>query len=60
MTAKEKIIRAVEGLPANATMEEAMGRLFLFYKVERGLQEIETGKWVSHSEAKARMQHWLS
>ncbi len=41
MTAKQKIIQAVETLPADTTIEEAMERLFFLAKVERGIQQVE-------------------
>ena len=59
MTVKEKILQTVEQLPADTTIEDAMDRLYLLYKVERGLQQVADGKTVSQAEAKARMRHWL-
>jgi hypothetical protein len=38
MTAKEKIIQAVQTLPANTAFEEAMERLLFLAKVERGIK----------------------
>ena len=60
MTVKEKILQTVEQLPADTTIEDAMDRLYLLYKVERGLQQVADGKTVSQAEAKARMRHWLT
>lgn len=59
-TAKDKIIQAIQTLPQETTYEEAMERLYLLYKVEKGLSQAEAGKTVSHEEAKVRMQKWLS
>ncbi len=55
MTSREKILHAVESLPADATYEDAMERLLLLAKVERGLQQADEGKTVSHEEAQNRM-----
>jgi len=60
MTVKEKILQTVEQLPADTTIEDAMERLNLLYKVERGLQQVDDGKTVSQAEAKDRMRHWLT
>jgi len=38
MTAKEKAVQAVQALPDDASIEDAMERLFLLAKVEKGLQ----------------------
>jgi predicted transcriptional regulator len=52
---KERVLDAVRELPDDATVEDAMERLYFLAKVEKGLQEAETGKTVSHEEAKRRI-----
>ena len=59
MTTKEKIIQAVEELPPNATIEDAMERLLFLAKVERGLKQADAGETISHMEVKERMAEWL-
>jgi len=56
---KEKIIHAVEELPSDAGIEEAMERLYLLYKIEKGIREADEGRVVSHEEARNRMKKWL-
>jgi predicted transcriptional regulator len=59
MTTKEKIVHAVEDLPADATIEDAMERLLFLAKVERGLKQADAGNTISHMEVKERMAEWL-
>lgn len=59
MTTKERIIQAVQALPANATIEDAMERLLFLAKVERGLKQADAGETISHAEVKERMTEWL-
>ena len=59
MTTRERILQAVEDLPDDATYEDAMERLLLLAKVERGRQQADEGKTVSHEEAQSRMAKWL-
>jgi predicted transcriptional regulator len=59
MTAKEKIIQAVEAFPANTTFEETMERLLFLAKVERGIKQANAGETISHTEVKERMSKWL-
>jgi predicted transcriptional regulator len=59
MTAKEKVIRAVKSLPENASFEDAMERLFLLAKIERGIEQADAGRTVSHRRVKQRMAKWL-
>lgn len=51
---KELALKAIEDLPADATIEDAMERLYFLAKVYRGLAEAEAGHFVSHEEVKAR------
>ncbi len=59
MTSKEKVLRAVSNLPDDASIEDAMDRLLLLAKVERGLQQADDGQTIPHSEVKERMAKWL-
>ena len=43
-TTKAKIVRAVEDLPEDATIEDAIERLVFLHKVERGLAEARSGE----------------
>ena len=52
---KKKILRVVEQLPDDATIEEAIERLYFLAKVERGLQEAHAGLTVPHDEAKKQL-----
>ena len=54
-TAKQRVLEAIEGLPADATLEDAIERLVLLAKIERGLAELDTGQGIDHSEAKRRL-----
>jgi predicted transcriptional regulator len=57
---KQEIIRAMEGLPEDATVEDAIDRLVYLYKIERGIRDADAGKKISQEEAKARMAEWRS
>jgi hypothetical protein len=41
---KAKILRAVEDLPEDATIEDAIERLVFLHKVEVGLKQVQEGK----------------
>lgn len=53
-TAKQLALRAVEQLPDDATLEDAMERLYLLEKIERGRADIREGRVVSHEEVVGR------
>lgn len=54
-TAKQKVLDAIEKLPADATLEDAIERLVLLAKIERGLAELDAGQGIDHTEAKHRL-----
>ena len=56
---KEQIIKLIQELPEEATVEDAMERLYLLYKVERGMSQADAGQKVSQEEARRRMARWL-
>jgi predicted transcriptional regulator len=59
MTTKEQMIKVIQELPDDATVEDAMERLYLLYKIERGIAQAEAGQKVSQEEARRRMAQWL-
>lgn len=59
MTTKKKVMRAVETLPENASIEHAMEKLYFLAKIERGIEQADAGKTMPHYEVKARMSQWL-
>ncbi len=59
MTTKQKVIKAARALPNNATYEDAMERLLVLAKIDRGLKQLETGETISHEKMKLKMRKWL-
>jgi predicted transcriptional regulator len=57
---KQEILKALEALPEDASIEDAIDRLVFLYKVNRGLQQAKAGQTIPHEEAKARMAKWLT
>lgn len=55
MTEKQRALEAVQSLPENATVEDAIERLCFIAKVQEGLGELERGKGTPHDEAKRRI-----
>ncbi|MGZ8842658.1 MAG: hypothetical protein ACXW18_03280 [Pyrinomonadaceae bacterium] len=51
--AKSEIVRAIQDLPDDATVEDAMERLYFLAKIERGLEQSD-GETIAHEDIKAR------
>jgi len=54
-TAKDMLKQAVDALPPDATVEEAMERLLFLAKIQQGLQEVDAGRTISHEEVAKRL-----
>ena len=52
---KERILKAVEDLPDDVTLDEAIEKLCFLAKLERGLEQANEGKTISHDEVKERL-----
>ena len=55
MTDKEKIIRVMNKLPDNATLDDAIYRLEFLQSIEEGAKEAEQGLGIDHEEAFAEL-----
>ena len=54
-TTKDRVLDAVKQLPADATVEQAMERLYFIAKLEEGLRQADAGKLVNHDDVKRRL-----
>lgn len=59
MEAKQQILKAIEELPDDASIEDALERLYLLYKIEKGLRQADGGDLISQEDARQRMAKWL-
>ena len=53
--AKRRVLEAIERLPDDATIEDAIERLYFLAKVQKGLEQADRGDVISHAEAKKRL-----
>ncbi len=59
MITKQQILKAIEELPDDARVEDALDQLYLLYKIEKGLEQADRGDLISQEEARLRMAKWL-
>ncbi len=50
---KQRILDAVEQLPADATIEDVIERLCFLAKIERGLAQADAGQLIPHDQVAA-------
>jgi len=54
-SAKQRVLDAIEKLPADATIEDAIERLVFLAKIERGIAQLDTGKGLPHTHIKQQL-----
>ncbi|MEI8140852.1 MAG: hypothetical protein WCI03_13420 [bacterium] len=59
MTTKDRVLHAVQDLPEDSSIEDVMERLLFMAKVERGIQQADAGKIITHSQVREKMAKWL-
>lgn len=59
MQVRDQIVKAMQELPEDAGYEDALERLYLLYKVDRGLAQADRANLIPQDEARRRMQTWL-
>jgi len=59
MDAKQQMLKAIAELPDEANFEDALERLYLLYKVEKGIEQADAGELMTQDEARRRMAKWL-
>jgi predicted transcriptional regulator len=56
---KQQMLKAIQELPDDASVEDGIERLYLIHKIEKGIAQTEDGQLVSQEEARNRMAQWL-
>ncbi len=53
---KRKILETVQRLPDEASIEDAIERLYFLAKVEKGIAQADAGQTIPHADAKDRLK----
>jgi predicted transcriptional regulator len=54
-TQKQRVIEALQALPDDATIDDAIERLCFIAKIEEGLRQSEAGQVISHEDVKKQL-----
>lgn len=58
--AKQEVIRMIQTLPDEATIDDIMAELYFKSQVDAGLKELDEGEGIPHGELEKRLSKWLS
>jgi len=57
---KDQVIRIIQSLPDDITLDDVMAELYFKLRVDAGLKELDEGKGIPHEEVERRMSRWLT
>lgn len=57
--AKKEVMRILEDLPEDISLEDIQYHLYVLQKIEHGLEDVEAGRTLSEEEFDLRMAKWL-
>ena len=58
VTAKQKMLQLVQDQPEDSSYDEIMRELAFARMIERGLEDAENGRTISHEEMQTRISSW--
>lgn len=60
MSVKNDVIKIIQDMPENVTMEEILYKLYVRTRIEEGIKELDEGKGIPHEEAMEKIAKWLN
>ncbi len=60
MLLEKDVLKSLRELPDEFSVDEAIDRLVLLHKIEKGKKEIKKGKGLSTVQAKKKLKKWLN
>ena len=58
-TTKRDVLKMIERMPEDVSIDEIMYALYFRQHVDQGLEEAEDGKLAPHEEVEREMNEWL-
>ncbi|HLF78134.1 MAG TPA: hypothetical protein VJB57_11670 [Dehalococcoidia bacterium] len=56
---KRDVIKLIEDMPENASLEDILYELYVRSEIERGLSDLREGRTLSHEEVARGVSEWL-
>lgn len=60
MLLKKEVLKSLKKLPDEFSVDEAIDRLILLHKINKGREEIKQGKGFTTDQAKKKLKKWLN
>lgn len=59
MTVKEKVLEVITKMPDDSTLDDIGYRLYVIDAVQRGLDELDRGQYLTHEQARETLGKWV-
>ena len=59
MTVKEKVIEVISRMPDDSTLDDIGYELYVIESVQKGLDELDRGDYLTHEQAKEELNRWV-
>ena len=59
-TIKDNVIDMIRRMPDDATVADIMAELYVWQKIDTGLQQLDEGQSLTQEEVEQRLSRWLS
>lgn len=54
-----RLWQALRAMPEETSFEDVIEKVYLLYKIERGVRQLDAGEGVPHEEARRLFKEWL-
>ncbi len=59
MTVKEQVLEVITRMPDDSTLDDIGYELYVIESVKKGLDELDRGEYLTHEQAKEKLQKWV-
>jgi predicted transcriptional regulator len=59
-TAKDQVQQILKQLPETASLEDIQYHIYVRQKIDQGVEDVESGRAISHEEVQRRLAKWLT
>lgn len=59
MTTKEQVLALISKMPDSSTLNDIGYELYTIESIQEGLDQLDRGEYLSHSDAKKELSRWL-
>jgi predicted transcriptional regulator len=60
MTKKETAIKTIQDMPDSVTWDDIEERIHFLAAIDKGLEDVRTGRVIPHKDVKESLAQWLS